>query len=206
MQKAASRFAFRRLSIIDLSAAGHQPMQSANGRYTIVFNGEIYNFAELRKDLEANGEAPAWRGHSDTEVLLALIGARGLDQALKQLTGMFAFALWDAHERVLHLARDRLGEKPLYYGWLGRTFVFGSELKALRAHPQWNAEIDRGALALYMRYNYIPAPYSIYAGIFKLLPATRVGAALAVARADDQAILVCARSRRKRFRKSFGAY
>src|SRR5678815_3993727 len=111
--------AFRRLSIIDISAAGHQPMQSANGRYTIVFNGEIYNFAELRKDLEANGEAPAWRGHSDTEVLLALIVARGIDQALRQLTGMFAFALWDARKRTLHLARDRLGEKPLYYGWVG---------------------------------------------------------------------------------------
>ena len=162
--------AFRRLSIIDLSAAGHQPMRSVDGRYTIVFNGEIYNFAELRKDLELSGDAPAWRGHSDTEVLLALICARGVDQALQRLTGMFAFALWDARERVLHLARDRLGEKPLYHGWLGRTFVFGSELKALRAHPQWNAEIDRGALALYMRYNYIPAPHSIYAGVFKLLP------------------------------------
>ncbi len=157
-----------RLAIVDLSPAGHQPMRSSNGRYVIAYNGEIYNFGELRRDLEQAGEAPAWRGHSDTEVLLALIAARGLDQALTQLIGMFSFALWDAHHRTLHLARDRIGEKPLYYGWSGRTFVFGSELKALRAHPQWASEIDRGALALFMRYNYVPAPHSIYRGISKL--------------------------------------
>jgi asparagine synthase (glutamine-hydrolysing) len=161
---------FRRLSIIDLSPAGHQPMHSANGRYVIVFNGEIHNFGELRKDLEQSGEAPDWRGHSDTEVLLALISARGVDRAIEQSIGMFAFALWDSRDRVLHLARDRIGEKPLYYGWAGRTFLFGSELKALRAHPHWNAEINRGAVALFMRYNYIPAPHSIYNGVSKLTP------------------------------------
>ena len=162
--------AFRRLSIIDLSPAGHQPMHSADGRYVIVFNGEIYNFAELRQDLEQSGDAPEWRGHSDTEILLATIASRGLIRALEQSIGMFAFALWDKRDRTLHLARDRIGEKPLYYGWLGRTFVFGSELKALRAHPHWSADIDRGAVALFMRYNYIPAPHSIYSGISKLLP------------------------------------
>ena len=162
--------AFRRLSILDLSPAGHQPMCSPDGRYIIVFNGEIYNFAELREGLELNREAPAWRGHSDTEVLLAMVSARGIERALEQSSGMFSFALWDSRDRVLHLARDRVGEKPLYYGWVGRTFVFGSELKALRAHPQWNAEIDRGALALFMRHNYVPAPHSIYRGISKLLP------------------------------------
>ncbi|MBA2549038.1 MAG: asparagine synthase (glutamine-hydrolyzing) [Burkholderiaceae bacterium] len=162
--------AFRRLSILDRSPAGHQPMRSSDGRYVIVFNGEIYNFSELRKALEQSGEAPDWRGHSDTEVLLALIAARGIDRALEQSIGMFAFALWDSHGRTLHLARDRLGEKPLYYGWAGRTFLFGSELKALRAHPHWDAEIDRGAVALFMRYNYVPAPHSIYRGISKLAP------------------------------------
>ncbi|MEP6609601.1 MAG: asparagine synthase (glutamine-hydrolyzing) [Burkholderiaceae bacterium] len=167
---AAVALAFRRLSILDLSPAGHQPMLSADGRYTMVFNGEIYNFAELRKDLEKNSGAPEWRGHSDTEVLLAAIAARGLSAALEQSIGMFALALWDRRDRTLHLARDRIGEKPVYYGWAGRTFVFGSELKALRAHPHWNCEVDRGAIALLMRHNCIPAPYSIYRGISKLLP------------------------------------
>ncbi len=161
---------FRRLSIIDLSPAGHQPMVSTDGRYVIVYNGEIYNFAELRADLEENGEAPSWRGHSDTEVLLAAIQSRGLECALKQTVGMFALALWDKHDRSLHLARDRIGEKPLHYGWCGQSFLFGSELKALRPHPHWNAEIDRDALALFMRHNYIPAPHSIYRGISKLRP------------------------------------
>jgi asparagine synthase (glutamine-hydrolysing) len=163
--------AHRRLSIIDVSPAGHQPMLSADGRYVIAYNGEIYNYADLRAELERDGTAPFWRGHSDTEVLLAAISAHGLERAISQVVGMFAFALWDRRERTLHLVRDRLGEKPLYYGWAGDSFVFGSELKALRAHPQWNAEIDRGALALLMRHNYIPAPYSIYRGISKLAPA-----------------------------------
>lgn len=162
--------AHRRLSIIDVSPAGHQPMLSADGRYAIVYNGEIYNFAELRTELESMGQAPTWRGHSDTEVLLAAISALGLKAALERCVGMFALALWDREDRVLRLARDRLGEKPLYYGWAGETFLFGSELKALRAHPRWHADIDRGALALFMRHGYVPDPYSIYAGFSKLAP------------------------------------
>jgi len=158
----------RRLSIIDLSPAGHQPMVSSSGRFVIVFNGEIYNFNELRSDLEASGAAPVWRGHSDTEVLLAAIEARGVQGALKSVRGMFAFSLWDTRDRTLVLARDRLGEKPLYYGRVGGCFAFGSELKALRAHPDWNAPVDRNALALFMRHNYVPAPYTIYKGIRKL--------------------------------------
>ncbi|MBM3275599.1 MAG: asparagine synthase (glutamine-hydrolyzing), partial [Candidatus Sericytochromatia bacterium] len=166
---------FRRLSIVDLSAHGHQPMASAPGRYVIVFNGEIYNHQALRKELEApsrsaRAERVAWRGHSDTEVLLAAVERWGVDEALMRFNGMFAIALWDTHERVLHLARDRFGEKPLYFGWMGDTFLFGSELKALKAHPDWRGQIDRGAVALYMRHTYVPAPYSIYTGIAKLLP------------------------------------
>jgi asparagine synthase (glutamine-hydrolysing) len=168
--QAGIALAHRRLSIIDLSPAGHQPMASAGGRYVIAFNGEIYNFAALRRELETAGAAPAWRGHSDTEVLLALIEDRGVLGALRAARGMFAFALWDTRERTLVLARDRLGEKPLYFGHAGGSFVFGSELKALRAHPHWQASIDRGALALFMRHNYLPAPYTIYQGIQKLLP------------------------------------
>jgi asparagine synthase (glutamine-hydrolysing) len=162
---------FRRLSIVDLSPAGHQPMFSGSGRYVIVFNGEIYNYRALRAELEGankgNG-AIGWRGHSDTEVMLACIEEWGVEASLAKFNGMFAFALWDRRERILHMARDRYGEKPLYYGWMGGTFLFGSELKALKAHPAWNGEIDRGSLALFTRYNYIPAPYSIYQGIHKL--------------------------------------
>jgi asparagine synthase (glutamine-hydrolysing) len=160
----------RRLSIIDLSPAGHQPMASASGRFVIVYNGEIYNFATLRAELEAQGSAPPWRGRSDTEVLLALIEARGVRAALQAVRGMFAFALWDTRDRTLVLARDRLGEKPLYYGRVGGSFAFGSELKALRAHPAWNAPVDRGALALFMRHSYVPSPYTIHEGIRKLQP------------------------------------
>jgi asparagine synthase (glutamine-hydrolysing) len=160
--------AHRRLSILDLSPAGHQPMHSAGGRYVIAFNGEIYNHLDLRKEL---GDV-AWRGHADTETVLAAIEAWGIEAALKKLTGMFAFALWDRAERRLSLARDRLGEKPLYYGWQGDTFVFGSELKALRAHPGWRGEVDRNVLASFMRYGYVPLPHSIYRGISKLLPGT----------------------------------
>ncbi|MFN3359627.1 MAG: asparagine synthetase B family protein, partial [Pseudomonas sp.] len=125
----------RRLAIVDLSPAGHQPMASASGRFVIAFNGEIYNHAELRRELEAAGRAPAWRGHSDTETLLAAVEAWGLERTLARSVGMFALALWDAQERALWLARDRLGEKPLYYGWQRGVLLFGSELKALRAHP-----------------------------------------------------------------------
>jgi len=160
----------RRLAIIDLSPEGHQPMLSADGRYVVVFNGEIYNYRALRQELAARGHR--FRGHSDTEVLLAAVSQWGLEGALARFNGMFAFALWDRQARRLTLARDRLGEKPLYYGWMGRTFLFGSELKALRAHPAFQGTIDRGALALYLRHGYVPAPYSIYRGIHKLPPAT----------------------------------
>jgi asparagine synthase (glutamine-hydrolysing) len=164
--------AHRRLSILDLSPQGHQPMLSHCGRYVIAFNGEVYNFAALRDELEQAGVAPAWRGDSDTEVMLAAVEAWGLEAALNKFVGMFAFALWDRDARTLSLARDRLGEKPLYYGWQGETFLFGSELKALKAHPTFRAEIDRDALTLFLRHNAIPAPYSIYQGIHKLPPGT----------------------------------
>ena len=161
-----------RLSILDLSAAGHQPMVSSSGRFVLVFNGEIYNHLDLRERLRTRGAAPEWRGHSDTETLLACIEAWGIESTLQSSAGMFAFALWDRAERSLVLARDRMGEKPLYYGWQGDTFLFGSELKALRAHPAFNATVDRGALALLLRHNYVPAPYSIWRGIHKLPPGT----------------------------------
>jgi asparagine synthase (glutamine-hydrolysing) len=166
--------AHRRLSIIDLSSAGHQPMLSANGRWVLAYNGEIYNHLELRQTLETQGNAPQWRGHSDTETLLAAIQAWGVVEALRRSLGMFALALWDRTERAVWLARDRVGEKPLYYGTQGNVLMFASELKALRPHPAFRAEIDRNALALLLRYNYIPAPYSIYAGIGKLRPGTCV--------------------------------
>ena len=158
-----------RLSILDLSPNGHQPMRSASGRYVIVYNGEIYNFAELRKDLETAGHR--FRGHSDTEVLLAGIERWGLEPTLVRCNGMFALALWDREAKALMLARDRMGEKPLYYGWMGKQFLFGSELKALRAHPRFNRSVDRSALTLLLRHNCIPGPYSIYEGIAKLPPA-----------------------------------
>jgi asparagine synthase (glutamine-hydrolysing) len=160
----------RRLAILDLSPEGAQPMLSADGRYLIVFNGEIYNFGVLRSTLIELGYH--FRGHSDTEVMLAAITEWGLTAAVQKFIGMFAFALWDTQARVLHLCRDRAGEKPLYYGWVGNTLLFGSELKALVAHPDWQGQIDRSALTLFVRYGYIPAPHSIYQGISKLTPGT----------------------------------
>ncbi len=163
--------AHRRLSIIDLTSAGHQPMASPCGRFTLVYNGEIYNHQDLRAELENEGGQFNWRGHSDTETLLAALRHWGVVGALQKLNGMFAFALWDNVERSLFLARDRMGEKPLYYGHSGGCFLFGSELKSLVAHPQWKGEINRDALTLYLRHNYVPAPWSIYQGISKLKPA-----------------------------------
>jgi asparagine synthase (glutamine-hydrolysing) len=162
----------RRLAIIDLSREGHQPMVSASGRYVLAFNGEIYNFQALRQELEGLGHA--FRGHSDTEVLLTAIDQWELFPALERSNGMFAFALWDRRERTLRLVRDRLGEKPMYYGWIGRTLVFGSELKALRAHPSFRADIDRDALAQFLRHKYVPTPRSIYRGVAKLPPGSVV--------------------------------
>jgi asparagine synthase (glutamine-hydrolysing) len=162
----------RRLSIVDLSATGHQPMVSQDGRYALVLNGEIYNFKLLREKLEAVGRR--FRGRSDTEVVLSAIEQWGVEAALKRFTGMYALAVWDELEGQLFLARDRVGEKPLYYGWANGSFVFASELKALRAIPGWSPELDLDAVGLQMRYTYIPAPYSVYKGISKLEPGTYV--------------------------------
>jgi asparagine synthase (glutamine-hydrolysing) len=160
----------RRLSVIDLSPEGRQPMLSESGRYVIVFNGEIYNFQQIRAELEPLGHR--FRGHSDTEVALAAFEQWGLKRALERFVGMFAFGLWDRREHVLYLARDRMGEKPLYYGRCGDAFVFASELKALRAVPGWRGNINRDALALFLRHSYVPGPYSIYSEIRKLTPGT----------------------------------
>lgn len=171
----------RRLSILDLSSEGHQPMISPDQRYVLVFNGEIYNYKSLRSELEQHGHT--FRGHSDTEVLLAAVSQWGLVPALERFVGMFAFALWDRQLRKLHLARDRAGEKPLYYGWSDGVFLFGSELKALRAHPEWSARINRQAVAMLAQCGYIPAPHSIYEQIHKLPP----GCVLTISESDIQA-------------------
>ncbi len=167
----------RRLSILDLSTAGHQPMNSSSGRFIIVFNGEIYNHLELRKELNLDGRLNSghtWKGHSDTETFLEAISVWGIEKALQRLVGMFAFALWDKAEHSLYLGRDRLGEKPLYYGLHGDSFLFASELKALKAFPRFEGDIDRKALRLFLKYGYIPAPYSIYKNFFKLLPGSYI--------------------------------
>jgi asparagine synthase (glutamine-hydrolysing) len=161
----------RRLSIVDLSPLGHQPMHSACERFTLCFNGEIYNHLDLRIKLQSGGKfAGAWRGNSDTETLLECIAAWGLEETLQQSVGMFAFALWDKQTRRLQLVRDRFGEKPLYYGWVSKNFVFASELKAIKTLPGFSNPINRDALRLYSARGYVPSPHSIYQDIYKLRP------------------------------------
>lgn len=168
-KKADIALGHARLSILDLTSAGHQPMISASERFVIAFNGEIYNHLHLRKEIEQL-KFYSWKGHSDTETLLAGFELWGFEATLKKAVGMFAISLWDTKERVLYLARDRMGEKPLYYGFQNNVFMFASELKALKAHPAFESTINRDAIALQMRHSYIPEPHSIYQGIFKLIP------------------------------------
>lgn len=167
--------AHRRLSILDLSPAGHQPMCSGLGRYVIAFNGEIYNHLSLRKSLcggDPRNSKVTWKGHSDTETLLACIDLWGIEKTLVNAVGMFAFALWDREKRRLIFARDRFGEKPLYYGISNGSLIFASELKAIRKHPKFSGEIDRGALALLMRQSGVTGSHCIYSGFSKLIPGT----------------------------------
>jgi asparagine synthase (glutamine-hydrolysing) len=172
--EAGLALAHRRLAVIDLSPGGHQPMVSASGRYAISFNGEIYNHLDLRRELEECSAAPNWRAHADTESLLAAIERWGVEPTLQRCLGLFAFALWDRRDRVLTLARDRMGEKPLYYGWVGqgegRAFLFGSELKALRRFPGFEAVVSGEAVNQFLRFAHVPSPLSIYSGIYKLPP------------------------------------
>ena len=185
-REAEIALAYRRLAVIDPSPAGSQPMRSASGRSVIVFNGEIYNHLDLRRQIEARRPgALSWRGHSDTETLLAAIECWGLEEALQSVTGMFAFAFWDREERTLCLARDRIGEKPLYYGWQNGVFLFGSELKAFTAHPAFEGDVDRDALTLLLRHGYISSPWSIYKGVRKLPAGTYVKVALRQHRAGE---------------------
>lgn len=161
---------FRRLAIMDRTDAGHQPMSSPSQRYVTVINGEIYNFEELRRELQAAGLAPSWRGRSDTEVLVACFDAWGIEATIRKCVGMFAIAVWDREQRTLTLIRDRIGEKPLYFGRVQGMWLFGSELKALAAHPAFDRTIDPHSVATYMRLGYIPAPQTIYLGVEKLRP------------------------------------
>ena len=172
--QAGIAFSHRRLSVLDLSEAGAQPMRSECGRFAVTFNGELYNHLDVRRELEAAGAAPNWRGHSDTETLLHAIRRWGTVEALQRLVGMFVFALWDEAEKTLTLCRDRFGEKPLFYGWCGRDLLFASELKAFAEHPEWSPSLDRSALTAFMRYSYVPAPASIWTGVRKLPPASLV--------------------------------
>lgn len=164
----------RRLSILELSDAGAQPMRSECGRFTLTFNGEVYNHLVIRSELELAGAAPNWRGHSDTETLLYAIRHWGVRETLQRLNGMFAFAIWDARDRALTLCRDRFGEKPLFYGWIGDDLAFASELKAFYAHPRWRGSISRDALTAFMRYSYVPTPWSIWESVRKLTPGSFV--------------------------------
>jgi asparagine synthase (glutamine-hydrolysing) len=165
-----------RLSILDLSPAGHQPMISASGRYVMTFNGEIYNHLSIRKELEEYCSIN-WKGHSDTETFLTALERWGLEKTLEKSTGMFAFGIWDTLQNELILARDRMGEKPLYYGWQNESFIFASDLAAIEMHESFQGTIDREALSLFMQLSYIPAPFSIYKNIYKLEPGTflRIG-------------------------------
>ena len=168
-EKSRVAIGHRRLSVQDLSFAGHQPMCSSSGRYVIAFNGEIYNHLNLRERLDIESDnSKKWVGHSDTETLLSCFEAWGVEATLKEISGMFAIALYDTKHNVFYLIRDRMGEKPLYYGWSGNVFLFGSELKSIKAFQGFSVEVDRNALALYLKYDYIPTPYSIYKDIKKL--------------------------------------
>jgi asparagine synthase (glutamine-hydrolysing) len=159
-----------RLSIVDLSPLGHQPMVSKNKRYVIIFNGEIYNFNSIKLEIESKFGFKEWISNSDTEILLESISLWGIEEAVNKLSGMFAFALWDTIEKTLTLCRDRMGEKPLYYGWLENEFKFGSDLSSFKSSDSINYEIDRDALSLFMRYSYITAPHTIYKNVKKLIP------------------------------------
>ncbi|MBT1450662.1 asparagine synthase (glutamine-hydrolyzing) [Glaciecola sp. XM2] len=177
-------FVHRRLSIQDLSPLGHQPMSSNSGRYMMVFNGEIYNFKQLTKELEALGHA--FRGGSDTEVMLAAFEQWGIADSVKKFVGMFAFALFDQQNKTLTLGRDRMGEKPLYYGWIDKRFVFASELKSITAACETKPDLDEGSVSAYFRFGYIPSPYSIYKNIYKLEPGSLLELpALSIEQTDD---------------------
>ncbi|MFH0787166.1 MAG: asparagine synthase (glutamine-hydrolyzing) [Pseudomonadota bacterium] len=167
-QKSGLALGHRRLAILDLSPLGHQPMFSVSGRFGLVYNGEVYNYRTLAKELESRGRV--FKGTSDSEVILEAIEEWGIEKAVGRCVGMFALAVWDSREKILLLVRDRLGIKPLYYGWINDTFVFASELKAFRAYPGFSPSVDREVLGLFFRHNYIPAPYSIYKNIWKLMP------------------------------------